>query len=162
MLKNIEKINIMSVYYKASLNRNLRESITILNKNKRIINMNNLKKNFKKMINEKEKKLKALNENKENQEAYISNKDQNNNNLLSNNETFNNKKIDYKFNNNKSKDFASNNYKIPLLLNIGLEIDNLASLDFDEYNNKEEKENFNKISTVFEEENSSDENDFNF
>ena len=65
-------------------------------------------------------------------------------------------------NNNKSIDFASNNYKIPLLLNIGLEIDNLASLDFEEYNNKEEKENFNKISTVFEEENSSDENDFNF
>jgi hypothetical protein len=46
-----------------------------------------------------------------------------------------------------------------LLVNIGLEIDNLASMDFTEDNNKEEK--INKIYSTIEEENSSEENEIN-
>ena len=62
MVKNIERLNIMSIYYNASLNRNLRESRTILNKNKKRCNIQEFKDNLKKMISEKENKLKALKE----------------------------------------------------------------------------------------------------
>ena len=198
MLKNIEKINVMSIYYKTSLNRNLRESIVILNENKKRMNLTNLKRNLKEMISEKERKLKAMNETKINQnkksnidENIYSNNNEIDNNLLVNrdnnhNNTFHNinkiktenNKINIgtkinkenKINENKDYNFyikeqnknsISNNYKTPLLLNIGLEIDNLASIDFDNKNDFNYYEK-NKLSSIIEEENSSDDNDLNF
>ena len=58
-------------------------------------------------------------------------------------------------------EFPALDYKLPLLVNIGLEIDNLASIDFTEENNKEENEKINKIYSTIEEENSSEENEIN-
>ena len=58
-------------------------------------------------------------------------------------------------------EFPALDYKLPLLVNIGLEIDNLASIDFTEDNIKNENEKINKIYPTIEEENSSEENEIN-
>ena len=182
MIKNIEKINIMSIYHNASLNRNLRESRIILNKNKKRCNLQELKDNLKKMISEKENKLKALHEsigvkNSEiednskslNEKNYFQSQESNSEeymNYKNKNIKIDHNKINIEPDNNSSNKIINNTnelpalvYKLPLLVNIGLEIDNLASMDFTEDNNKEEK--INKIYSTIEEENSSEENEIN-
>ena len=184
MIKNIEKINIMSIYYNASLNRNLRASRTFLAKNKKRLNIRELKKNLKKMISEKEKKLKEINESLEIKNEDIKIEDKNillnneeipnqiGNDLLekidnSNNSVTNNmkNKLDkeeykYSYNNiiiDNKNGFQASDYKNHFLVNIGLEIDDLAKIDLKKENNKNEKQNFQyKCSKIYEE-NSSEE-----
>ena len=183
MIKNIEKINIMSIYHNASLNRNLRESRIILNKNKKRCNLQELKNNLKKMISEKENKLKALNESINiknsdiknnvsslNKENLLENQEENSENYMNyKNKKIKDNKINIEQDNNSSNkiinmdtdEFPALDYKLPLLVNIGLEIDNLASIDFTEDNIKKENEKINKIYSTIEEENSSEENEIN-
>ena len=184
MIKNIEKINIMSIYYNASLNRNLRASRTFLAKNKKRLNIRELKKNLKKMISEKEKKLKEINESLEIKNEDIKIEDKNillnneeipnqiSNDLLekidnSNNSVANNmkNKLDkeeykYSYNNiiiDNKNGFQASDYKNHFLVNIGLEIDDLAKFDLKKENNKNEKQNLQyKCSKIYEE-NSSEE-----
>ena len=178
MAKNIEKINIMSVYYNASLKRNLRESRIILNKANKKINWQNLRYSLKQMISEKENKIKALNESikmkkseidyKSDEESekngnYLNNIDNKSNEYIKTNSEnkINNDENIFSSNNNiinNNNNIPSSDYKIPLLVNIGVEIDELAKLDISEDDNKNENENFNDIKHKIEEENISDEN----
>ena len=178
MAKNIEKINIMSVYYNASLKRNLRESRIILNKANKKINWQNLRYSLKQMISEKENKIKALNESikmkkseidyKSDEESekngnYLNNIDNKSNEYIKTNSEnkINNDENIFSSNNNiitNNNNNPSSDYKIPLLVNIGVEIDELAKLDISEDDNKNENENFNDIKHKIEEENISDEN----
>ena len=178
MLKNMEKINIMSIYYNASLNRNLRESRTILTKYKKRFNIQKLKDSLKLMISEKEKKLKILKEEMENKSCKLKSE---NKNSLFNNEIKDEYKQDKKSNNqikkgNKNQIYIENNnnssnynnniqaldYKNPFLVNIGLEIDKLAKLDYSDISIKEEKQNSNNLCSKIEEENNSEDNEINF
>ena len=178
MAKNIEKINIMSVYYNASLKRNLRESRILLNKANKKINWQNLRYSLKQMISEKENKIKALNEsikmkyseddNKSDEESekngnYLNNIDNKSNEYIKTNSEnkINNDENIFSSNNNikNNNNNPSSDYKIPLLVNIGVEIDELAKLDISEDDNKNENENFNDIKHKIEEENISDENE---
>ena len=175
MAKNIEKINIMSVYYNSSLKRNIRESRIILNKNKKRYNFENLRYSLKQMISEKENKLKALNESikiknsknknnsNKNSENYIYDEDIENKEKLQNkNENkINNEEDLFSLNNNitNKNDIQSSDYKIPLLVNIGLEIDELANLDLSEDNIKKDNENANHMLSKIEEENNIEENE---
>ena len=175
MAKNIEKINIMSVYYNSSLKRNIRESRIILNKNKKRYNFENLRYSLKQMISEKENKLKALNESikiknsknknnsNKNSENYIYDEDIENNEKLKNkNENkINNEEDLFSLNNNitNKNDIQSSDYKIPLLVNIGLEIDELANLDLSEDNIQKDNENVNNMLSKIEEENNIEENE---
>ena len=153
MVKNIEKINIMSIYHNASFNRNLRESRIILNKNKKRYNLQELKLSLKNMISEKENKLREL---KESLDIASSHHD-NFQDLESNSENYifdKNKnykfEIDNKINieqDKKSKnktinhnEFPATDYQVPLLVNIGLEIDNLTNIELDENYSKGDKE----------------------
>ena len=177
MAKNIEKINIMSVYYNASLKRNLRESRILLNKANKKINWQNLRYSLKQMISEKENKIKALNESikmkkseidyKSDEESekngnYLNNIDNKSNEYIKTNSEnkINNDENIFSSNNNikNNNNNPSSDYKIPLLVNIGVEIDELAKLDISEDDNKNENENFNDIKHKIEEENISDEN----
>ena len=180
IINNIEKINIMSIYYNASLNRNLRESRSILMRNKRRYNMKNLKESIKQIISEKENHLKAL------KESIKIKKSQNKgNSIMNNEENFINKKSNYglgtfdkkdkieieeenKINieecknssNNIINDNLSLDYKFPLLASIKMEIDNLTKEELLEDNNDENR----KLDTIYssiEEENSSEENEMN-
>ena len=163
MVKNIERLNIMSIYYNASLNRNLRESRTILNKNKKRCNIQEFKDNLKKMISEKENKIKALKESINIQNSKLSK-------LKSGNYAFDKNEIEEKLDLEEDKttsnkiinidknDLFVSDYKIPLLVNIGLEIDNLANMDFSEDNINGNIGTSNKIYSVIEEENISQEN----
>ena len=171
MAKNIEKINIMSVYYNSSLKRNIRESRIILNKNKKRYNFENLRYSLKQMISEKENKLKALNESikiknsknknnpNKNSENYIYDDDIENNEKLKN--KINNEEDLFSLNNNitNKNDIQSSDYKIPLLVNIGLEIDELANLDLYEDNIQKDNENVNNMLSKIEEENNIEENE---
>ena len=171
MAKNIEKINIMSVYYNSSLKRNIRESRIILNKNKKRYNFENLRYSLKQMISEKENKLKALNESikiknsknknnpNKNSENYIYDDDIENNEKLKN--KINNEEDLFSLNNNitNKNDIQSSDYKIPLLVNIGLEIDELANLDLSEDNIQKDNENVNNMLSKIEEENNIEENE---
>ena len=171
MAKNIEKINIMSVYYNSSLKRNIRESRIILNKNKKRYNFENLRYSLKQMISEKENKLKALNESikiknsknknnsNKNSENYLYDEDIENNEKLQN--KINNEEDLFSLNNNitNNNDIQSSNYKIPLLVNIGLEIDELANLDLSEDNIQKDNENVNNMLSKIEEENNIEENE---
>ena len=180
MEKNIERLNIMSIYHNAYFNRNIRESRTILNKNNRRYSIKELKKNLKKMILEKENKIKSFNDsiintNKKNkndyenrlsgEEIFQNNKLKSINNLsdkheikdkiyLEQDKTLSNKII------NNINNASALNYRIPILVNIGLEIDNLASVDFSENTNGEDV-NYNKKYSIIEEENSSEDNENN-
>ena len=170
----------MSIYYNASLNRNLRESRSILMRNKRRYNMKNLKESIKQIISEKENHLKAL------KESIKIKKSQNKgNSIMNNEENFINKKSNYglgtfdkkdkieieeenKINieecknssNNIINDNLSLDYKFPLLASIKMEIDNLTKEELLEDNNDENR----KLDTIYssiEEENSSEENEMN-
>ena len=134
------------------------------------------------MISEKENKLKALNESigAKNSEIEDNIKSLNDKNIFQNQESNSEEYMNYKNKNikidhnkinieldnnssnkiiNNTNEFPALDYKLPLLVNIGLEIDNLASMDFTEDNYKEEK--INKIYSTIEEENSSEENEIN-
>ena len=163
MAKNIDKINIMSVYYNASLKRNLRESRIILNNSKKKYNLKSLRYSLKQMISEKENKIKALhesikiknfenennkNDKNENSEYYSYDEDDKNFENLKNEieNKINNEEDLYSSNNNintNNNDFPSSDYQIPQLVNIGLEIDELAKLDFPADDIKKGNENIN-------------------
>ena len=161
----------MSVYYNSSLKRNIRESRIILNKNKKRYNFENLRYSLKQMISEKENKLKALNESikiknsknknnsNKNSENYLYDEDIENNEKLQN--KINNEEDLFSLNNNitNNNDIQSSNYKIPLLVNIGLEIDELANLDLSEDNIQKDNENVNNMLSKIEEENNIEENE---
>ena len=123
------------------------------------------------MISEKENKLKALNESikiknsknknnsNKNSENYLYDEDIENNEKLQN--KINNEEDLFSLNNNitNKNDIQSSDYKIPLLVNIGLEIDELANLDLSEDNIQKDNENVNNMLSKIEEENNIEENE---
>ena len=180
IINNIEKINIMSIYYNSSMNRNLRESRSLLMRNKRKYNLKNLKESIKAIISEKENNLKALHDSinirkSKNIKDSRLNNEENCQNIISNSvkNSFDKKNIseiekENKINieqyknppNNIINDNLSLDYKFPLLVNIGLEIDNLTKENFSEDNNEENKR-LDTIYSEIEEENNSEESEIN-
>ena len=177
IINNIEKINIMSIYYNSSMNRNLRESRSLLMRNKRKYNLKNLKESIKAIISEKEKVLHDsinIRKSKKIKDSRLNN-EENCQNIISNSvkNSFDKKNIseiekENKINieqyknppNNIINDNLSLDYKFPLLVNIGLEIDNLTKENFSEDNNEENKR-LDTIYSEIEEENNSEESEIN-
>ena len=161
----------MSIYYNSSMNRNLRESRSLLMRNKRKYNLKNLKESIKAIISEKENNLRK----QKNIKDSSLNNEGNCQNIISNSvkNSFDKKNIseiekENKINieqyknppNNIINDNLSLDYKFPLLVNIGLEIDNLTKENFSE-DNIEENKRLDTIYSEIEEENNSEESEIN-